>query len=136
MGCYVVALDESSIIVGFICAFKTDPQSVHIEQTSVAPNSLRQGVGYSLLSVLLTEARQRGVTKLALTTNAANPWSQSLYRKIGFVEVTAGSDLPNFTRNALNHEIAAGLENRIAMVIKIAPSSPQKSGDKVSEHLD
>lgn len=58
-----------------------------IQTIAVAENARRGGLGRTLVQTLVEEARKRGATEVFLEVRADNPGAQSLYTKLGFVEI-------------------------------------------------
>jgi GNAT superfamily N-acetyltransferase len=58
----------------------------HLEQISVHPDHMRQGVGAALLEAAAQRATLKGHGSLTLTTYAEVPWNAPFYARHGFVE--------------------------------------------------
>lgn len=101
----IVALDENQDIAGFV-AFeaKIRPHQYHINQISVAPDYLRQGIGSALLEEAVSDIRKLGGKKIGLTTLLAAPWSVELYKKAGFKQIEF-SDLDNKLYEKIQNEV-------------------------------
>lgn len=77
---YVLAQDHRRPVTPFTRATRT----FYIHHVSVAPDGRRQGVGNSLMSAVETEARQRGISRLALDHWAFNETAQRFFAGLGF----------------------------------------------------
>jgi GNAT superfamily N-acetyltransferase len=56
------------------------------EDLVVHPAHRGRGIGTALLGFIIQEAKQRGVLRLTLLTDAQNERAQALYRKLGFAD--------------------------------------------------
>ena len=66
----------------------------HLMNVYTPPDFRRQGVGRTMVSLLIDEARDRGITEISLdATEAGRP----LYRKLGFVE--SGENMTMIMKN-------------------------------------
>lgn len=79
-----VALDAKNTIVGFAVLAHKDGEP-YLDQLSVHPTAMRQGIGAALLSMALGWSDGR---PLWLTTYSHLPWNKPYYEKYGFVEVS------------------------------------------------
>ncbi|WP_426626242.1 ribosomal protein S18-alanine N-acetyltransferase [Leifsonia sp. McL0607] len=59
-----------------------------IQTIAVVPHARRHGLGRALMLALIGEARHRGATEVFLEVRADNPGAQTLYRALGFVEIS------------------------------------------------
>lgn len=58
-----------------------------VQTIAVAPSARRRGLGRTLLTALIGEARNRGAATVFLEVRADNPGAQSLYESLGFVQI-------------------------------------------------
>ena len=70
----------------------------------VRPSLCGEGAGRAMVESLISEARMMGYTKMLLDTLPSMREAQALYRRLGFVEISAY--LKNPTPNALCFELA------------------------------
>jgi GNAT superfamily N-acetyltransferase len=60
----------------------------HIEQVSVRPKHMRQGIGTALVEAACSWAKDGGYNVITLCTFADVPWNAPFYARLGFFEVT------------------------------------------------
>jgi GNAT superfamily N-acetyltransferase len=99
---------------GFAVLERVDGE-VHLEQLSVHPSAMRQGIGAALLAASVEEARAAGAGRVSLLTYADVPWNGPWYARHGWRET---ADLGPGLQALRDHERAAGLDRhgrRIAM---------------------
>ena len=82
----IYAAERDGLLVGFSCMLVIGEEAEVLNIAS-APASRRTGVGQSLLSQMLRDAAQRGVTAVYLEVRDANAAARALYRKNGFSEI-------------------------------------------------
>lgn len=58
-----------------------------IQTIAVAESARRGGLGRTLITTLIAEARNRGALQIFLEVRADNPGAQSLYESLGFVQI-------------------------------------------------
>jgi [ribosomal protein S18]-alanine N-acetyltransferase len=81
-------VDESDGVVTAYAGLCTyPPHEAYIQTIAVAGTSQRRGVGTSLLTRLIDEARRRGVGHLDLEVRADNEGAQRLYERHGFSQI-------------------------------------------------
>jgi [ribosomal protein S18]-alanine N-acetyltransferase len=74
--------DEKKI-AGYIVA-RESAGEVHINNVAVRDRYRQQGIGNTLLSLILEKARQRGANAAFLEVRSGNLAAQALYKKCGF----------------------------------------------------
>jgi ribosomal-protein-alanine N-acetyltransferase len=79
--CYVVR--EDGRLIGYICLWEVADE-VHITNIAVHPDLRRRGVGRSLLSAVLDDARQRKLRLVVLEVRPSNAEALGLYESFGF----------------------------------------------------
>lgn len=86
-GCarYVVA-EHSGTVVGYGGMWLVVDEA-YITNIAVHPLFRRKGIGQAILKALMAEAHRIGIDKMTLEVRASNIAAQSLYKKLGFVEV-------------------------------------------------
>lgn len=83
-----------------------DPQA-HLEQLSVAPIAMRQGIGSALVRASLVEAGAEGARAMTLCTYADLAWNAPFYAALGFEVI----DQPvGFTAEVRETERRLGLD--------------------------
>jgi len=109
MGAHAFALDASGLsaagvtfwtawhgaaLVGFGALKELDRAHGEVKSMRVAPAARATGVGRGLLDHIVTEARNRGYSRLSLETGTAmlHVPALSLYRSTGFVSCAAFAD--------------------------------------------
>jgi len=73
-------------VVGFAHVLDIEGDA-HLEQVSVHPDAMRQGVGSALVRAAMEEARWAGYDRLSLATYRDVPWNGPFYAGLGFSEV-------------------------------------------------
>ena len=107
-----VATDNGDNPVGF-CALAFLDNHPYLDQLSVLPRYMRQGIGTKLLK---QAANWSAPHPLWLTTYSHLPWNQSFYQKYGFepvAEQSCGPELLELLR--VQRQALPEPENRIAM---------------------
>ncbi|HEY1531636.1 MAG TPA: ribosomal protein S18-alanine N-acetyltransferase [Galbitalea sp.] len=87
---YLVAFDEASPndLVGYggLLAARGSGDG-DIQTLAVAPEARRNGLGRTLVTALLSEARARGAKEVFLEVRADNPNARALYDSLGFEQI-------------------------------------------------
>lgn len=87
---YVIAhpIDDPATIEGYagLLAPRGSGQA-DVQTMTVVASARRRGLGRTLLSTLLNEARRRGAEEIFLEVRADNPNAQALYESAGFVAI-------------------------------------------------
>jgi len=78
-----VAVDAKDRPVGFLNA-GIEGKTLHIWELDVRLDCQRRGIGRALLQQAVEDARQRGLTAVALTTFRDIAWNAPFYAKSGF----------------------------------------------------
>ena len=86
-GYYVVAESDTGLVGYAGLRAPRGTEQGDIQTIGVAPSARRQGLGRTLLGVLLAEARDRGMREVFLEVRDDNPAAQTLYRQHGFDEI-------------------------------------------------
>jgi [ribosomal protein S18]-alanine N-acetyltransferase len=84
---YLVALDEDGGVAGYGGLAVSSADEAWIQNIAVRRDRQRYGIGRTLLTALLSEARSRGVRSVLLEVAADNVAAQRLYDAYGFVGV-------------------------------------------------
>lgn len=94
--------------VGFAHVLVLDGHA-HLEQISVRPEHMRQGVGGALIEAVCERLAVKGYGSVTLSTYADLPWNAPLYARRGFVEI--GDDEPRaaYQLEVVDHERELGL---------------------------
>lgn len=94
------ARDASGALIGVI-ALRYGGDTVDLDRIVVAPAARRRGVGRSLIMTAIVQARFRRVTEMILEVRTDNEPAVTLYRELGFTEVTTRSDYYGPGRDAM-----------------------------------
>lgn len=89
-----------------------------LAQLDVHPTHGQQGLGTALVQRVIQQVRTAGLPALYLTTFSHVPWNAPFYQKRGFRPLSATEQVP-FIQNILHEERARGLQNRVAMQLRI-----------------
>jgi ribosomal-protein-alanine N-acetyltransferase len=83
---YLVAEDDGAV-VGYagLCAYP--PHEAYVQTIAVAAARQGQGLGTTLLGMLIDEARRRGCRQLDLEVRADNDGAIAMYERHGFVRI-------------------------------------------------
>jgi GNAT superfamily N-acetyltransferase len=96
--------------VGYIMVEEVDG-CLHVEQVSVHPNHMRQGIGRALLDHVAVEAVRRGYQALTLTTYVDLPWNGPFYSRCGYAVLQPEDETPGL-RAIRADEAKLGLDLR------------------------
>lgn len=107
-GFLLVATDEDDEPVGFVHVLVIDGHA-HLEQVSVLPDRMRQGIGARLVRAAMDESRAMGFRRLSLCTYRDVPWNGPFYAGLGFAEVDE-AELAPYERRIREEERAIGLD--------------------------
>ncbi|NYE95207.1 ribosomal-protein-alanine N-acetyltransferase [Psychromicrobium silvestre] len=82
---YLVAEKDGQAVgyAGLMCL----PPTADVQTIGVLPEFEGQGIGSSLLTALIDEARRQGASDVLLEVRADNPRAQQLYQRFGFLHV-------------------------------------------------
>ena len=83
--CGLVA-EEDGALLGYACGICVCEEA-EVANIAVLPASRGKGLGASLLSALLYEAKSRGAEKCFLEVRVSNAPAVALYQKFGFTQV-------------------------------------------------
>ncbi len=113
------ATDQTERPLGFLAA-EALSASLHIVEVSVHPDFGRKGIGRSLISTSIDEARHRGFDHVTLSTFRKIPWNAPFYAKLGFQSLDK-HDLNSELQVIRHSEIDAGMpvEERVFMQYQI-----------------
>lgn len=78
-----VAEDQNAHVIGFMVCFKT-PHAFQLENLAVFPDAAGRGVGTALVKFSEDKAREAGLDRLTLYTNAKMSRNLTLYPRLGF----------------------------------------------------
>ncbi|CAM3843707.1 Ribosomal-protein-alanine N-acetyltransferase [Nocardiopsis rhodophaea] len=84
---YVVAHDDDDEKVVGYAGLRAVPPQGDVQTIAVAESHWGRGIGSALLTELVNEAGERGVTDLFLEVRSDNPRARELYRRFGFTEI-------------------------------------------------
>jgi GNAT superfamily N-acetyltransferase len=115
---WVARTRASAQVVGFALTMIVDGEA-HLGEMDVLPAHGRRGLGRALVDRVVQWARERGHSRVTLTTFHHLPWNGPFYRGAGFVEI-ADADLGAELRGILQTEARKGLRNRIAMELDLS----------------
>ena len=79
--CWV--LREAEHVIGYVCLWEIGDE-VHVTNIAVHPESRRRGLGRTLLSSILDDARQRRLRVVGLEVRPSNHEALGMYDSFGF----------------------------------------------------
>lgn len=82
---YVIDGSQSAELAGLVIIYPVD-DSLYVDTIGVNPAYQKHGLGRRLLTFAEEKAREAGLTKMTLVTNALQLSNQDYYRKNGYVE--------------------------------------------------
>ena len=88
---FLLVAEAGNQVVGFVHVLLLDGHA-HLEQISVHPDHMRQGIGAALIEAACERLSVKGHGAVTLMTYADLPWNGPYYAKHGFAEV--GDDEP------------------------------------------
>jgi GNAT superfamily N-acetyltransferase len=110
---FVAEIDD--VVVGYARIELVDDQT-HLEQLSVLPDHGGKGIGTALIDAVCGWARERGDSRVTLTTFRSVAFNAPLYAKRGFQEIEE-QDWPPGIKALIEAEATHGLDpaDRVAM---------------------
>lgn len=108
-------ISEAERPVGFaLCWLR--PAALHLRELDVHPARMGCGLGRALVEHVVVQAMQQSLEHVTLTTFRDVPWNAPLYRRWGFVELSA-LEQPRWLRSIREEEDAGELASwpRLAM---------------------
>ena len=108
-------------IAGFAFCEPADGR-LHLTGLAVHPDFGRRGIGAALVECVIAGARERGLGGVTLTTFEDLPWNAPFYRRLGFRRIDEG-ELSPFLEATLRRERAAGMRERVAMLLETRPQA-------------
>ncbi len=88
---FLLVAETGESLVGFVHVLFLDGHA-HLEQISVRPDHMRQGIGTALIEAACERLAAKGHGAVTLMTYADLPWNGPYYAQLGFAEV--GDDEP------------------------------------------
>jgi len=115
-----IAADYGNRVIGYAMVEIVDGLA-HLDDLDVHPEHAKQGIGSTLLQVVIDWVRREDFPAMTLVTFRHLVWNAPFYEKFGFKELNRAALSPDL-RAMIEDEIAAGLseKNRIAMQLLLA----------------
>ena len=114
---YLVA-ETSEGIVGYAGLMCIEPIA-DVQTIAVVPDYEGRGIGSTLLTHLIDEARQRGAADVLLEVRADNPRAQQLYIRFGFEQIHVR---PRYYRDGVD-----------ALIMRLQLTAPSTEGHEATE---
>lgn len=114
---YLVA-ETSDGIVGYAGLMCIEPIA-DVQTIAVVPDYEGRGIGSTLLTHLIDEARQRGAADVLLEVRADNPRAQQLYVRFGFEQIHTR---PRYYRDGVD-----------ALIMRLQLTAPSIEGHEATE---
>lgn len=114
---YLVA-ESSDGIVGYAGLMCIEPIA-DVQTIAVVPGYEGRGIGSTLLTHLINEARQRGAADVLLEVRADNPRAQQLYVRFGFEQIHIR---PRYYRDGVD-----------ALIMRLQLTAPSPEGHQATE---
>jgi predicted N-acetyltransferase YhbS len=83
---------------------------LHLQELSVAAHAQRRGLGAALMYQAIAAAPALGVSRLSLVTDRWLPWNAPFYARLGYREIAANADMPDWLAAKLNDTARNGLD--------------------------
>lgn len=85
---------QDDTLIGLLAAYfgATGEREVFVSNVSVAPAMTGRGIGTTLLTSLVTDARARNCGSIRLESDPRNHAAQKLYSKLGFISLADDGD--------------------------------------------
>lgn len=106
----------NGVVTGF-AACKCRPRGLHMSVLAVHRDHMRQGIGTRLVRSVIAEADARSLAQITLTTFEDLPFNAPFYATFGFRKLS-GRELDDELKAYLDWECAAGMTQRVAMVLR------------------
>lgn len=113
-----VVVDAGGAPVGYVLVQVVDDIAL-LAQVDVHPDHGRQGLGTALIRHAMQAMHERGFSECYLTTFSDIAWNAPFYAKLGF-GIVGEADMPQAIAEILREEQERGLNNRVAMRLKIS----------------
>lgn len=91
-------------ILGTIALLKLESGVYELSKMGVTQKARGMGIGRKLAEALITRARERNVPSLYICSNRKLSQAIELYKKLGFIETSAGAD-PRYKRADITLEL-------------------------------
>ena len=114
---YLVA-ETNEGIVGYAGLMCIEPIA-DVQTIAVVPDYEGRGIGSTLLTHLIDEARQRGAADVLLEVRADNPRAQQLYIRFGFEQIHVR---PRYYRDGVD-----------ALIMRLQLTAPSTEGHEATE---
>ena len=114
---YLVAEDNGGI-VGYAGLMCIEPIA-DVQTIAVVPEHEGRGIGSTLLTQLIAEARSRGAADVLLEVRADNPRAQQLYIRFGFEQIHVR---PRYYRDGVD-----------ALIMRLPLAAPSTEGQEATE---
>ncbi|MDP9985259.1 ribosomal-protein-alanine N-acetyltransferase [Arthrobacter oryzae] len=114
---YLVA-ETNDGIVGYAGLMCIEPIA-DVQTIAVVPDYEGRGIGSTLLTHLIDEARQRGAADVLLEVRADNPRAQQLYVRFGFEQIHTR---PRYYRDGVD-----------ALIMRLQLTAPHPEGHEATE---
>ena len=114
---YLVA-ETNEGIVGYAGLMCIEPIA-DVQTIAVVPDYEGRGIGSTLLTHLIDEARQRGAADVLLEVRADNPRAQQLYVRFGFEQIHVR---PRYYRDGVD-----------ALIMRLQLTAPSTEGHEATE---
>jgi ribosomal protein S18 acetylase RimI-like enzyme len=115
---WVAVVGTADLPVGFLASALLDG-NLYVAEIDVARDWQRRGIGRRLMATAITDARQRKLPGVTLTTDRFVAFNAPFYATIGFTEIGEQDAAPEL-RATLEQEIANGMQagRRVAMMLR------------------
>jgi ribosomal-protein-alanine N-acetyltransferase len=80
---YLIRKEPSACILGYIC-FWPVADEIQMLNLAIHPDYRRQGLGRELVTFLLVQAEEKGISKVLLEVRVSNQAAIALYRSLSF----------------------------------------------------
>jgi GNAT superfamily N-acetyltransferase len=109
--------EERGSLVGFLTAHIAGDE-LHIDEFNVRLDWQGQGIGRKLVAAVVSDASDRKLRAVTLTTFRKVPWNGPFYERVGF-KVSSGTDISARLQAILDREVEHGLPREKRCVMRM-----------------
>lgn len=127
---FVVARNAAGAIVGYHC-FWIVFEELRLMNVAVCESMRRRGVARALVTEALSRGGAQGATRAVLEVRASNEGALSLYRQLGFVQV---STRRQYYANPVEDAVLMEMDRLVVPAGSLPDPAPDVGGGSVPAH--